>query len=534
MARARRASRLPPVSAEASTSSCITYAAVPGSDDSDALLRGLWLGKPGRVVFRKPGAAFLDFVLLNLHSMVASPLVHLHATAACRFWITPVMPSARINVFFEKCAEFPSHGFPGRVFGRARCPDVFCALAASPDVASFIVATASLCLGRTKLALHRRKVDAMAAVERARACTASPPTLALELDPVHAPFAAVDPSRMQSVVLSGSAPGTRALESASFPACVHESSPSTLRAHELLAPRPDPRGAPIPPSHVLSSPTPVLPLPRPILPQLPPLSPAIPSSSPPSTPRFRTLCDAACSAARPSLVSPAATIADGAPTPLQSYKDALLSSAPPHLHRRRLLAFLSSPVKKLCHKCYSAEHLVRDCRDPVRCRDCGRSGHLSSACFPTSFSGLCPAPARPRRPTPPCRVLLRVSTGWTATTGRSRRSAPSPSRCVLPLCSHAGPRPRAALPRPQAPRPRRLQRWRLRPPSCRLRAPPGSAGRSTLRSSCLWWSTWRTPAAFPTPSSTRLPPVRATSSVGPWSSAPATPPSVLLPPTMAP
>ncbi|KAK1679903.1 hypothetical protein QYE76_040751 [Lolium multiflorum] len=45
---------------------------------------------------------------------------------------------------------------------------------------------------------------------------------------------------------------------------------------------------------------------------------------------------------------------------------------------------LANPFKLLsldgCFHCLSTLHQVRECRDPVRCRGCGRSGHRLREC----------------------------------------------------------------------------------------------------------------------------------------------------------
>jgi hypothetical protein len=44
----------------------------------------------------------------------------------------------------------------------------------------------------------------------------------------------------------------------------------------------------------------------------------------------------------------------------------------------------AAPFKLLsldgCFRCLSCQHLVRECRDPIRCRACGRSGHRRREC----------------------------------------------------------------------------------------------------------------------------------------------------------
>ncbi len=70
-----------------------------------------------------------------------------------------------------------------------------------------------------------------------------------------------------------------------------------------------------------------------------------------------------------------------------SYKDALLMSAPPSkppegLQPRRPLRH-SVPFRlssKRCFRCLATDHLIRSCRDPVRCAACFRTGHRARLC----------------------------------------------------------------------------------------------------------------------------------------------------------
>jgi hypothetical protein len=58
------------------------------------------------------------------------------------------------------------------------------------------------------------------------------------------------------------------------------------------------------------------------------------------------------------------------------YLMALLSPATPPLKAAMPLP----PPRTQCFRCLSTDHLVADCRDPVRCRACLRFGHRSSSC----------------------------------------------------------------------------------------------------------------------------------------------------------
>lgn len=111
---------------------------------------GLWLGKPVCVSNKKKlGATFLDSVLLNFQTMVGSPFTSLHLVDSCLLWITPVDPFPRISRFVvENSLNYMLTDSPNRSSSLSSTEDVFCALAASPGVANFVVASITLHLGR--------------------------------------------------------------------------------------------------------------------------------------------------------------------------------------------------------------------------------------------------------------------------------------------------------------------------------------------------------------------------------------------------
>jgi hypothetical protein len=55
--------------------------------------------------------------------------------------------------------------------------------------------------------------------------------------------------------------------------------------------------------------------------------------------------------------------------------------------------------KRACFRCQACDHLVADCRDPVRCASCRRWGHRARGC-----SSIAPATPTRQAPTPPARA----------------------------------------------------------------------------------------------------------------------------------
>ncbi len=44
-----------------------------------------------------------------------------------------------------------------------------------------------------------------------------------------------------------------------------------------------------------------------------------------------------------------------------------------------------SPLKNKCFRCLASDHLIRDCRDPLRCAACFRTGHCARHCPPETL-----------------------------------------------------------------------------------------------------------------------------------------------------
>jgi hypothetical protein len=130
----------------------------------------------------------------------------------------------------------------------------------------------------------------------------------------------------------------------------------------------------------------------------------------------------------PAARSPAAFNSPNSPAP-RSYLEAARCPAAPQPKTS------SAPLKNLnlsldgCFRCLSSLHLVREWRDPIRCRGCGRSGHRLRECTmpfpqPTFVPTVTtpPPPAAPRRPaTPYPSALHRSSPSLLVAAVRSRR-----------------------------------------------------------------------------------------------------------------
>ncbi|KAL5656954.1 hypothetical protein ACJX0J_030117, partial [Zea mays] len=105
----------------------------------------------------------------------------------------------------------------------------------------------------------------------------------------------------------------------------------------------------------------------------------------------------------PAVARPATPASSGDSAP---FLKAVLSPAkapprpPPPRH-----PFSLPPATSRCYRCLASDHQVRDCRDPVRCRGCGRLGHRQKLCPMPIARVLTPHPRRrPSIPAPARRV----------------------------------------------------------------------------------------------------------------------------------
>ncbi|KAJ1272950.1 hypothetical protein BS78_06G242300 [Paspalum vaginatum] len=86
-----------------------------------------------------------------------------------------------------------------------------------------------------------------------------------------------------------------------------------------------------------------------------------------------------------------------------------------------------------CFRCLASDHLVKDCRDPVRCRRCGAFGHMERRCKSSQWPPrrATPWPRAPTVPVPAGRMPVRpvpfsASDSPLATPPRSAAPPPSP------------------------------------------------------------------------------------------------------------
>ncbi|KAM0828617.1 hypothetical protein ACQ4PT_067423 [Festuca glaucescens] len=345
-----------------------------------------------------PGKPFQDYVLSRFGSTVPSSA--LHPWVAGEFWVSVPFPSPCFSsTSMESILSFFLCDDGARLPVTEVAADVFHAVVAAPAVASFIVRLGAKHCSRFALGFH---ASLSAAISAASSTSLVPPTPVPRGRRRRRPkptWSRVPPSAAR-VGWKGLIPLPRSLfrEPLEPTLAVASGVPSPLREDASAA-------APLPPYCDVPPPAPTLL--EPSAPLSPAASHAAGFNALPATPRHRSYLDAARS---PPLPSPK--------TPVAPFKN-------PHLSLDG------------CFRCLSSLHQIRDCRNPIRCRACGRSGHRLRECtmpfpqptfVPTTSTPRATATAAvlPRRATPyPSALLSPLSP---STGGRRARSSSPPRR----------------------------------------------------------------------------------------------------------
>ncbi|KAM0843818.1 hypothetical protein ACQ4PT_057458 [Festuca glaucescens] len=329
-----------------------------------------------------PGISFLRHVLASFHSPVSvSPANADGDAAGAEVWITPPFQSPWFSPSsIESLLAFFFCPPPSLLRVSQVAPALFRVCVACSAVADFVVAVGEEQTGKFGLRFHASLAVAMDAVHELPARAPPVKRRRRRSKKPRPPWARypVDSRRSGGPPLLPT-PCTNECAELCPPAAVTSYETSTLAAP---VPATGPSAAPSPrgmdSNHVAASIEPNASV------MAPPPSPA-PAPSTPLTPRPPTSFNA---------MAP------------RSYLEALLTPAsPPSTTPRTPPLFLSLDG---CFRCLSPRHQVRDCRDPVRCHGCGRSGHRVRECTMPSLTigaspSADPAPAvtlAPRRPTP--------------------------------------------------------------------------------------------------------------------------------------
>lgn len=268
-------------------------------------------------------------------------------------WITPPSRSSRFNCFFiSNLLSYHLVTPPDRLRATRISDFVFRAMVANRNVAKFITARGTLCLGSFVFTLHASmtiaRQRAKSLEEEESAFNAAQPPASGELkNPVAASqtlsgrAARAELHSCQTPLAAGHPPGARILPYLSSAAASHTSSNTFVLLEARRAGCED-------------------------------------------SPHASSQCTNAFTA----LVTP----------PPCSYRAALLTKANPPPHARTRFTPITSTHG--CFRCLALDHQVRDCRDPTWSRNCGANGHRSYRCtMPLDREQTPYHPTRPTLPT---------------------------------------------------------------------------------------------------------------------------------------
>jgi hypothetical protein len=293
-----------------------------------------------RISSARPGALLQDRFLLDFHhAVVPGP-----STSPTAFiWITPSSLSARYNLFFVRNAvNFLLTVYPSRLHVVQVRPRVFRVTVACQVIANALVVRGSLRLSSSVLHVHLSLEDAC----KAAMAVQEEVHFDLKVDEavIAPPEQGATPDPAFTSVCSD------------VPSCTAQDNPA---------------GKEQPLGLFLDSPDP----------GMPDFGGARATSPPASTCR--------------GLLPTAAPLAVNTPhqTAAKSYADALRTPTKTTPRARKPLPPITAT--NVCFRCLSPEHCVRNCRDPVRCRNCGGLGHRRWSCMMPIAREL--TPFHPRR-----------------------------------------------------------------------------------------------------------------------------------------
>lgn len=296
----------------------------------------------------RPGSRFQDQLLLDFHT-TAIPGYLAPSPSPTPCWLTPTLPSNLAMV--RNIVNFHLTAAPGRLVVSCVASGVFRVQVACLSVANVLLVRGRLNLGSRVLLVHS----------------------SVEL--------AMDAAR----ALAGRQHDDRLVNAVTAP-CSNGSKTHLEQRSDMCTAAVPPKSAPVMPGH----------------PQGSTFGMAV-SSNPdilnaPHSHVAPQHADLPCSGQlSPTMVTTALNTPQP-PAVRESYLQALLKpSQPPQTPPRYTKPILTTQG---CFRCLASDHHVRDCRDPVRCRNYRRSGHCSHRCTMPMARTLTPHPRLPTVPVP--------------------------------------------------------------------------------------------------------------------------------------
>lgn len=285
----------------------------------------------------RPGVELQDSFLREFYC----PIITGHSVYPPAFiWLTPPSPSPTFNLHYVRNAvNFLLTSFPSRLCVVRVCPWVFRVTVSCQNVANALVVRGSLRLASSVLFVHHNLADAR---QRTMAFSFQNQKLLDEAEFTAIPTPNAADKTLPAALNSSDRPGAPGISAARRFALAPRLPAGLWDAARSMAAAPP--------------------------------APASPSLLPPGLSAF--------TAPQPPAVA--------------SYLNAAQSPAKPNQPQAKSPQPITA--KAVCFRCLSSEHSVRDCRDPVRCRNCRGIGHRQFSCkMPLS---LALSPANRRRPPP--------------------------------------------------------------------------------------------------------------------------------------
>lgn len=327
-----------------------------------------------------PGTQFSDYALLHFHQLSVPATSGPLSSPEGSFWIRPepgssVATTSQVGNALNFRFARPPRRFKVIQLG----PDLFSARAANNNLASFIASRGRCKVGSVSLLLFPTLTAAMAGggVLGARECDVSTPVQtsngqATVRPPPRAPGPAPScPTRASALGIhsaSTTLSGEPSVATAASAPYLQEIGKSHSGVESSLYPA-DPRSAAhSTPGHARS--------------------PRAPNGCPASSAPNGCQLDQVCAAT--AITGDSAPLSH--PLAARPYLMALLAPASVPLKTpsgTRLRRARSLPaLHQQCFRCLATDHLVDDCRDPVRCRQCLRYGHRRASCSMASPASL--------------------------------------------------------------------------------------------------------------------------------------------------
>lgn len=301
----------------------------------------------------RPGIRFQDLLLHDFHTTADPSFLGIPSSDQGMLWVTPSNPVSLTAIQVSNTLSFHLAASPARLRAKMLTVNVFSVAVANPAVGKFILIHHRFGSGRFELLLHPSMASAREFAARLNEAPGFTP---------HLPASHLLPNGAANCVDGSSFPP---------PGMLLDGETRHLRGKRYAY---------------------LLTLTTADSTSLPPLLPTPPDYTVPDSVHVR---DGRCP--NSSLLEPNKEVMEVT----KPYLAAALSPGAP-LAPVQALPKRFSPPPNACFRCLSAGHRAAECRDPIRCRLCGASGHMENRCKTPRWPPRrqTPWPRRPSVPVP--------------------------------------------------------------------------------------------------------------------------------------